>query len=191
MIKLPVKYFDNFMLRPVEETDVSDYFEIGKDKETVKFLSWHPFTRIEEAAIHFSNIYFSLDYIDDPQGYAIVDTKTNKMIGVIDFHTTNKILKTAHIGYLLKRDYWNLGIITKALNIMVEVGFEFLNLKKIYVKTVKENYSSRRVCEKNNFRLQTIKKISHYHSKTDKYYDVYKYVIERKTYYDSKTKRNV
>lgn len=191
MINLPVKYFDNYMLREVLESDVEDYFIIGKDIEVAKYLSFYPFMHFHEAVIHFNNLYFSDLYKDDPKGYAIVDLNTNKMIGIIDFHTYNKTLKTANIGYLLNRNYWNLGIITKALSVIVEVGFEVLNLKRIYVKTVKENYSSRRVCEKNNFHLLSIKKKSHYHHKTNTYHDLYKYVIERKTYNDSKTKRNL
>lgn len=191
MIKLPVKSFANYILRPVKEEDAIDYFEIGQDEETVKYLSWYAFKHLDEAFIHFNYLYFSEDYANDPQGYAIVDTKTNKMIGVIDFHTFNKILKTAHIGYLLHRDYWGLGIITKALELMIEVGFDFLKLRKIYVKSIKENYASRRVCEKNNFKLVSVRKIDYYHEKTNTYHDVYKYVLERKSYYDSKTNRNL
>lgn len=191
MKKLPVKYFLNYMLRPVEESDVKDYFLIGSDEETVKFLSWYPFKHVEEAVIHFNNLYFSGEYRDEPQGYAIVDLETNRMIGVIDFHTTNKILKSAHIGYLLKKEYWNQGIITKAVEIMLEVGFKELKLEKIVVRTIKENYASRKVCEKNNFRLHNIKKNNYYHGKTRTYYDVYKYVMERKVYYDSKAKGNL
>lgn len=191
MTKLPVKYFLNYMLREVAESDVNDYFIIGRDKEVAKYLSFYPFSHLSEAAIHFNNLYFSDLYKNDPKGYAIVDLTTNKMIGIIDFHTYNKVLKTAHIGYLLHKDYWNLGITTKALKIIVEVGFEILNLKKIYINTIEENYSSRRVCEKNNFQLEKIKKLEYYDSKRKTYHDLYKYVIERKTYYDSKAKRNL
>ena len=99
MSSLPNFYFDNYMLRQVKESDVEDYFEIGKDPETVKFFSWYAFKHIYEAVKHFNHLYFSDDYPNDPQGFAIVDLNTNKMIGVIDFHTTNKILKTAHVGY--------------------------------------------------------------------------------------------
>lgn len=191
MLELPVKNFKNYQLRPLKESDVSDYFEIGKDKETVEFLSWYPFIHFREAIHHFNNIYFSNDYKNDPRAYAIVDLENNKMIGVIDFHLTNRWRKTAHIGYLLNKQYWNLGIMSEAVKIMVEVGFEFLKLRKIYVETIKENYSSRRVCEKNGFKLKKIDKQAHYQNKTNTYYDIYKYVIERKSYNDSKTKGNV
>lgn len=191
MIKLPVMSFDKYILRPVKEEDAYDYFEIGKDEETVKYLSWYAFKNVSEAFTHFNYLYFSENFSNDPQGYAIVDVETNKMIGVIDFHTFNKVLKTAHIGYLLHKDYWGLGIITESLRLMTEVGFEHLNLRKIYIKSIKENLASRRVCEKNNFKLTNIRKIDYYHKKTNTYHYVYKYVLERKSYYDSKTNRNL
>lgn len=191
MASLPIVYFDDYMLRPVKESDVNDYFDIAKDPETVKYFSWYAFKHIYEAVKHFNHLYFSNDYPNEPQGYAIVDLNTNKMIGVIDFHTTNKFLNTSHVGYLLHRDYWNLGITSKALKKMLEIGFIHLNFKKIFVQTIEENYSSRRVCEKNNFRLLKILKLDYYHEKTKTYHDVYKYVFERKNYDDFKTKRNL
>lgn len=180
MLNLPERTFSNYLLRPVKESDVFDYFVIGRNSEAVRYLSWYPFLTIEEAVLHFNNIYFSNEYKNDPRGYAIVDINTNKMIGTIDFHTYNKILKTAHVGYLLHPDYWNLGIITNALKIMVDVGFEVLKLRKIYVQTISENKASIRVCEKNDFRLLKIIKLDYYDHKTNRYYDIYKYVRERK-----------
>ena len=47
------------------------------DEETVKFLSWYPFKHVEEAVIHFNNLYFSDEYRDEPQGYAIAVSYTH------------------------------------------------------------------------------------------------------------------
>nr|WIF87848.1 hypothetical protein QOL21_04975 [Acholeplasma laidlawii] len=48
-MKQPIIYFDNYMLRDVELKDAKDMFEYGKDLETVKFLSWGPYSDLTEA----------------------------------------------------------------------------------------------------------------------------------------------
>lgn len=191
MIKLPNITFDNYLLRTVKLDDYKDYYDIGISEENVKFLSWEPFKTTDEAKELFTYLYFSEDFEDDPKGYAIVDMSTNKMIGVIDYHSFDKKAKTAQVGYLLHRNYWNQGIITKAMEHFIDVGFKYLKLNKIIVKTIKDNYSSIRVCEKNNFKLKHIKKEAYYHEKTNSFHDLYKFVLKRKWYYDAKTKGNI
>lgn len=191
MIKLKEIEFDNYLLREVKVDDYIDYYDIGIDEENVRFLSWEPYKNMDEAKEHFTYIYFDDDFKDDPNGYAIVDKTTNKMIGVIDFHSYDKKKKEAHIGYLLHKSYWNLGIITKAIKYLIEIGFNDLNLNKIIIQTIKENYSSIRVAEKADFKLVSIKKGAYYHEKTNSFHDLYKYELKRKCYNDSKTKRNI
>lgn len=191
MKDLKIYEFDNYYLRVLKIDDYVDYYDIGINKNNVKYLSWEPFESLDEAKDLFTHIYFSEDFKDDPEGYAIIDKKTNKMIGVIDFHSYNKKNKEAEVGYLLHIDYWNLGIITKALEILIDIGFNKLYLNKIIIQTIKENYSSIRVCEKNNFKLASIKKQAYYHEKSNTFHDLYKYELKRKCYNDSKTKRDI
>ena len=57
-MKQPIIYFDNYMLRDVELKDAKDMFEYGKDLETVKFLSWGPYSDVTEAYGSIKEVLF-------------------------------------------------------------------------------------------------------------------------------------
>lgn len=187
-IDLPEITFKDYLLRTLKASDLDDYFEIGKDKENVNFLTWEAFKSKKEAKKSLDT-YLTRFYFHQPIGYAIVHN--HKMIGIIEFHTFSDNNKTAEVGYLLHIDYWNKGIMTEALKVLVYVGFGFLDLKRIKVRSIKENIASRRVIEKNNFKLISIKRDDHYHEKTNTYHDVYTYILERADLIGIETKRDL
>lgn len=188
MKQLPNVSFGPYLLRTLKETDVDDYFEIGKDRENIEFLTWQAFKTRSEAMTSL-NDYLVRRYFDEPIGYAI--SYLDKMIGIIEFHTFSNFHKTAEIGYLLHKDYWNKGIMTSALEKIIYIGFTFLDLNTIKIKSIKENIASRRVIEKNNFRLISIKKDEHYHEKSNTYHDVFTYILERNDFFGKQTKGNL
>ncbi len=188
MKQLPNLTFGPYLLRTLKESDVDDYFEIGKDRENVEFLTWQPF-KTRSDAISSLNVYLMREYFDEPVGYAICFL--DKMIGIIEFHTFSNFSKTAEVGYLLHKDYWNKGIMTSALEKMIYIGFSFLDLKTIVIKSIRENIASRRVIEKNGFNLVNIKKDDHYHEKSNTYHDVFVYRLERNDFFGKQTKGNL
>lgn len=54
----------------------------------------------------------------------------------------------AEIGYTLNKKYWGKGIIPEACQALLELGFEELNLVRIYAYHDVENPNSGRVMEK-------------------------------------------
>lgn len=181
---MPTLTFGDYMLRTIKRTDAADMFDYGKDEEVTKFLSWGPFTDLSEAKHSIKDIFLPRLRQKLPIGYAIVDTKKNKMIGTIDFHT--KYQNGAEIGYVLHKDYWNQGIMTTALNLIIMIGFEHLNYEKITIKHLKSNIASQKVIEKTLFKKilsepMIMKKWSG--SIQD---DLYIYELTKETYYGSK-----
>lgn len=59
--------------------------------------------------------------------------------------------KSAIIGYFLGIDYWNKGIMTQAINLIIEYGFNQLNLERIHTGVFDFNHASQRVLEKCGF----------------------------------------
>ncbi len=64
--------------------------------------------------------------------------------------------KTAELGYLLDENFWNKGIMTRAVNLICEYGFKELNLVKIWAGIFDFNIASKSVLEKGGFKLEAI-----------------------------------
>lgn len=61
--------------------------------------------------------------------------------------------KVAEVGYDLHPGYQKKGIMSEALNRVMEFGFNELKLTKIEAFTHKDNESSKRLLTRNNFHL--------------------------------------
>ncbi|AUB58593.1 GNAT family N-acetyltransferase [Methanobacterium sp. MZ-A1] len=63
---------------------------------------------------------------------------------------------SAEVGYWLGEKYWGKGITSSAIKGIVEYGFNNLGLERIFAKPFEHNTASRKVLEKNGFKLEGI-----------------------------------
>ena len=148
---MPTITFDDIMLRTIKKSDYKDLYEYGKDKEVTQYLSWGPMTHPLEAKRSIKEIFYPRIKYGLPRGYAIVDVKSNKMIGTIDFHSKKPHENIAELGYVIHKDYWHQGIMTKAVSHIIQIGFEYLKYDKIIVKHLSQNIGSKKVILNNGF----------------------------------------
>lgn len=181
---LPAVKTNKFILRDLNVRDYLDLYQIGSDYENTRYVSWGPFSSESEAYNFINKII--IDRINQGLhvGYSIVDSRTNKMIGMIDFHTYYPSINCAEVGFILNKMYWNKGYITKALKELIKIGFEYMGLNKILIGHMEENEASRRVIEKCDFKYER----TEYNAITDKetkmlsniiYYSIFKEDYER------------
>ncbi len=189
-IDMPDVVFDNYILRTLKMSDYQDYFEIGKNSHNIEFLTWRAFNKKKDAK-DMLQTYMRRELKHEPIGYAIVDLINNKMIGIIEFHTFDYIDNQAEVGYLLKEEYWGMGIMTKACGKLIEVGFEYLKLDAIIIRSLRENTASIKVIKNNNLEYISTDKNAHFHEKTNTFHDILTYKITKERYYESKTKGNL
>ncbi len=64
---------------------------------------------------------------------------------------TDVYVKSAEIGYFLGELFWNKGIMTQAVNLITDYGFENLDIDRIYTGVFDYNLASQRVLEKCGF----------------------------------------
>ena len=176
---LPNVYLGKIVLREINEYDYLDYYEIGKDKETTKYLSWGPFNNPSEAMWVIREIFAKRKEVGLPIGYAI--EYDGKMIGIIDYHSYFMDTNTCEIGYILNRKYWGCGIMKMCLRAATEIGFMHLDLDKIIVGHTIENVASEKVIKFCGYkyeyqRLVNLKDVDHIAN----YYAMYKYEFERR-----------
>ena len=78
-------------------------------------------------------------------------------VGNIGLHkATDVYRKSAEIGYFLGEPYWNLGIMTKAVNLISDFGFKTMDIVRIHAGIFSFNPASMRVLEKCGFKREAI-----------------------------------
>jgi len=161
-------------LREINESDLFDLYECGKSKKMCETLNWGPFERLFDAKFVLKEIYLKRPIDGIPKGYAII--VSNKMVGMIDYHTYNEKDNSAEIGYFLNPDYWNQGIMTKALKKVIDIGFNYLDLNKIIIGSDTTNERSLNLIQKAGLKYET-SIVNEYKDKSHLclYYSIYKY----------------
>ena len=90
-------------------------------------------------------------------GHYFAITIDNEAIGSIGLTIGTDIERiSAEVGYWLGEEYWGKGITSSALKGIVNYGFMELGLERIFSVPLEENIASRRVLEKNGFKLEGI-----------------------------------
>lgn len=77
--------------------------------------------------------------------------KMDGIIGVISFQHWSRVQSKATLGYVLDRSYWNQGIATEALSILLKFGFRELGLQQVEGRCQEDNIASQKVMTNNGF----------------------------------------
>ncbi len=152
LTNIPIIELDNIILRAVKREDYLDMYDYGKDDEVTKTLLWDRYENIDEAKSSCERVFLSRPSRGLPSAYAIVDKVSKKMIGTCDFCKVVWAEDYGEIGYVLNRDFWGKGYMTKACNAVMKFGFEYLGLDKIEIGHFESNIGSKRVIEKCGFK---------------------------------------
>ena len=133
---------ERLILRPVQPDDAEAMFDYLRDEETVRFITVPPVRTVTEVLENSIQSYFMLDPIGK---WAIVYDQ--KMVGTIDLRL-NEAHRQAEIGYVLNKRYWGQGIMPEAAQAILAVGFDQLQLVRIFSEHDTRNPKSGRVMTK-------------------------------------------
>ncbi|MFT7120503.1 MAG: ribosomal-protein-serine acetyltransferase [Neolewinella sp.] len=76
---------------------------------------------------------------------------TTELIGYVHLFEINWSVPSAEICFFIDKEQEEQGLMTEVLARMVRYGFKQLEMEKIYLKTLADNYSSQRVARKVGF----------------------------------------
>lgn len=100
---------------------------------------------------------YVLDMRESPDNYqfAIINKENDKHIGNIKIGPINQIYNNAYIGYIIgDAEYWGHGIATEAIRLVLDFGFNKLNLHKISAGVIAPNFASSKALENNGFKKE-------------------------------------
>lgn len=136
-------------LRRIELADAAWVADLAGDWEVARYTRIpHPLT-IAAAEAHIAEKAAKI-----PSGEAVVlaieDRRDGQPLGMIGLHV-NKPENRGELGYWLRRDRWNQGLVTEALRRLLRLGLRTLRLDSLSADAMPDNAGSNRTLEKCGF----------------------------------------
>ena len=138
---------ERIAIRNLKLSDIDAYYIYGSDQLVGPQAGWKPFPNLNVAKNVLSG------HIVNKETFAIVNKQNDYLIGTISLYNTalRKYNKAKSLGFSLSSKYWNKGIMTEAVKLMIEYAFTKTDCEILEVGHHSDNYASKRVIEKCGF----------------------------------------
>ncbi len=143
----------NIILRRLEDNDKEALAQLANNKkiwDNMRDYLPHPYT-IDDAVF-----FINLTKQENPQMSFAIEFDGNfcGMVGLIPQQDVYK--RTAEIGYWLGEPFWNKGIITTAVRLITDYGFNEVDFIRIHTGVFEYNIGSMKVLEKNGYKKDCV-----------------------------------
>lgn len=147
---------ERLILRKFAEDDLEDLFEYAQSPNVGPNAGWPPHKTKEDT------IKILKMFIEEDEVWAIVEKKSNKVIGSYGLHNDEKRnnSKAKMIGYVLSDKFWGNGYVPEATERVLEYTFNELDLNIISVYHFPFNERSKRVIEKCGFKFEGVLRLA-------------------------------
>jgi len=141
---------ERLYIRRFEEKDLPDFYAYASDPLVGPSAGWKPHESLEESEEILNGFIKSADI------FAMEHKNEGKIIGSLGLHEDRKRdFKGARmLGYAMGKDYWGQGLMTEAVNVLLEYAFDQLNMEIISAYHYPFNLRSKRVLLKAGFSLE-------------------------------------
>ena len=141
---------ERLRLRRITKDDVADLFEIRSNESAMKYID-RPIAKTHEDALNLIKVIDEVYEKQDGVTWAICLKIDHKLIGTIGFWKMDKPNFRAEIGYILNPSFHRRGLMNEALNVVIDFGFNQLNLHSIEANINPLNEASRKILLKLGF----------------------------------------
>ena len=150
---LPPLESERLLLRRLCMRDAPDIYDYSRDAEVARHVLWSAHTSPAESRSYIR--YMLRRYrLGEPSSWGIVWKETGRVIGTIGFMWIQEENASAEVGYSLARPFWNRGIMTEALSMVLDFGFRRLGLNRIEAQHETDNPASGAVMRKAGMRYE-------------------------------------
>lgn len=139
---------ERLILKPYEKDFADAIYEVVKQKEIADTMVMipHPYPReLVDGWIHYLKKSWEEETAFE---FAVFLKETNQYIGNCGLVAFSKNNRNAEVGYFIDVAHWNKGYATEACKKIIEYGFEYHQLNRIYSRCMVRNKASRTVLEK-------------------------------------------
>jgi ribosomal-protein-alanine N-acetyltransferase len=141
---------DRLLLRQINKNDVAEIRELRGNSETMKFIP-RPLISTDEEALEYITMINEKIETNEAINWAITLKGSPKHIGNIGLFKIQPENHRCEIGYMLLPQYNGQGIVTEAVRLVLEYGFEVLNMHSIEAIIDPDHSASERILQKNGF----------------------------------------
>ena len=132
---------ERIALRVIHADDVDVIYDLRSNAEVQKYIQRDPFTNVEQAEAQIKKV-LGLQDNQEAVTWIIKLKSESKKVGSICFWNFSVDRKTAELGYDLLPNFHNKGIMSEAIKMVLDFGFQTLQLKMVEAYTSKYNKSS-------------------------------------------------
>lgn len=152
-LPFPIIESDRLLLRQVSKDDVDEVIALRGNPENMKYI---PRPLVTTTAMALEHIAMITEKIEQNIGinWAITLKGNTKLLGIIGHYIIKPQDYRSEIGYMLLPEYHNKGITAEAINVVLNYGFEVLNLHSVEAIIDPNNIASAKVLEKNGFKKE-------------------------------------
>lgn len=136
-------------LRYARPGDAEALYELGRDPDVVRFLSWGPYTDVAQAREFIDSLGAKRESGERLE-FVIVD-EHDAAVGITGLSEFSLRDRRAVVGTWLGKDHWGTGANQEAKNLVLTVGFEVLRLTRVTAYAHPDNVRSLRALEKLGF----------------------------------------
>jgi len=139
---------ERLVLRDFEETDWEAVHAYASDPEVVRYVDWGPNTEEETKNFIQRAIAHQKEQPRRTYTLAIVLKLDGRLVGGCGIEVLNPDNREGWIGYCLNRNFWGQGYATETAKVLLEFGFNHLNLHRVFATCEPANIASAQVLEK-------------------------------------------
>jgi ribosomal-protein-alanine N-acetyltransferase len=172
--EIPTIESEAIALRKMRSNDATELYRYYNNKNLYQYLDWNGPNSVEHAIeiIERWNKGFEAGWIIR---FAITEKGTDKIIGTIFLNNFEE--KRAEVGYELAEAYWNKGIMSEAMKLVLGLGFYKLGLVRIQALVCEENIASKQLLKKFKFKEEGYLRQYECHYVTGECKDMYIYSL--------------
>jgi [ribosomal protein S5]-alanine N-acetyltransferase len=140
-------------LRPLERSDLNDrYLGWLNDSEVTRYMETGTFpTTAEDLEKFYNDVTGSRNQVI----FAIVDKKSSQHVGNVKLGPIHWVHRSATFGILIgDKKFWGRGVGLEATRLMVEYGFNRLNLRRIDLGVYAEHEAAVHIYEEAGFKAE-------------------------------------
>ncbi len=153
----PELHTERLVLRQIQFSDSDVIWYLRSDPGVTKYIK-RAKTKTREEAEAFIEMITTGIQKNEWISWAITLKGNESLIGTICFWNFSQDYKTAEVGYDLSPLHQGKGIMHEAMQGVIEYGFDTLQLHLIEALTHRNNQSSKKLLEKNNFQYNPKRK---------------------------------
>ena len=121
-------------LRAYEKSDLDSIMKWINDEEVTDFLAGGMLTYPVSSIIEEKYIEGAAKSSDTNKTFVIEAIAERKYIGAITFHAINWLNRSAGLGIVIgDKSYWGHGYGTDAMRVMMRMGFDKMNLHRLWL----------------------------------------------------------